>query len=322
MIILGIETSCDDTGLAIYDTQAQKLDSLRYSQVIHSKYGGIIPEYASRDHSKKCIQIMKQLFHHNISLNEIELFAYTKGPGLLGSLLVGTTFSKSLAFSCAKPAIGINHLKAHLLVAMNDNKDLKFPFVGLLISGGHTLLLHVKGHDDFTLLGGTQDDAVGECFDKTAKLLGFEYPGGPKLSKLAKDGKPTYKLPKPMLHDGLNFSFSGLKTAAKNIIQNEEIVAANLCASLEETISEILLKKAQKAMMQVNCYNLVVAGGVAANDTIRKTLTSNVENVYFPILEHCTDNGAMIAFTGSFYNKEDYDKNHLISVKPRWPFTN
>lgn len=321
MIILGIETSCDDTGLAIYDTKSKSLNSLRYSQVVHSKYGGIIPEYASRDHSKKCIQILSQLLQdNNKSLEDIDLFAYTKGPGLLGSLLVGTTFGKSLSLSCQVPSIGINHLKAHLLITMHDNPELKFPFVGLLISGGHTLLLYVESCDNFKLLGSTRDDAVGECFDKTAKLLGFEYPGGPKLAAFAVNGSNTYVLPKPMINEGFDFSFSGLKTHLRNLIEKQDVNVANLSASLEHTISEILLKKSIKALKHFNCNTLVVAGGVAANKTIRKTLTSNIDNVYFPTFEHCTDNGAMIAYTASFYDSCNYDKDFRINVKSKWPF--
>ena len=247
MKILGIETSCDDTGIAIYDSENHAVDNLLYSQTeLHEEFGGIVPELASRDHIRKVMPLLNQLLAHAaMTMHDIDGFAYTKGPGLMGSLLVGATFTKSMAFALNKPVIGVNHLEAHFMAAMLNEKPSKFPFLGLLVSGGHTLLVNALDVGVYQMLGHTLDDAVGECSDKTAKLLGLGYPGGPIIAELARLGNQTrFDLPKPMVtQNNLNFSFSGLKTSVRNLYDNLSASPQDIqdiCSSLEKTIVDLI----------------------------------------------------------------------------------
>ncbi len=331
MKILGIETSCDDTGLAIYDSTIHKAHHLLYSQVeSHQLYGGVVPELASRDHVRKILPLLLALLEQaNCSLEDIDGIGYTQGPGLSGALLVGTTFAKSLAFAINKPCKGIHHLEAHILAVMLQTTAPTFPFLALLVSGGHTMFIYAKEFGVYEVIGQSNDDAVGECFDKTAKLLGLDYPGGPEISKLAEHGDSTrFNFPKPMLNTAnLDFSFSGLKTHVRR--QWEEIEStksnqADIAASLESTIVDILVTKTQKALKQTNLTQLVLAGGVAANIPLRKELNrmciDNKVEFFNPDLEFCTDNGAMVAYTGYRYLAIDnHDDNLSIDVHPRWP---
>ena len=339
MLVLGIESSCDETGLALYDTEEGLLAHALYSQVaLHAEYGGVVPELASRDHIRRVLPLTRQvLTQANKKLNEINAIAYTQGPGLSGALLVGSGVASGLALALNVPAIGIHHLEGHLLSPLLATPAPTFPFIALLVSGGHSQLMAVGGVGDYQLLGDTLDDAAGEAFDKTAKLLDLGYPGGPALSKLALRGTPgKFKLPRPMLHSGdLNFSFSGLKTAVLNLVnQNKnasgEIDAqtrADICLAFQEAIVEVLASKSLSALKQTRHQQLVVAGGVGANNQLRESLTSRAQQigcqVFYPPLEFCTDNGAMIAFAGALRLQkmgiEGRQKTDgSFSVKPRW----
>ncbi len=331
MKILGVETSCDDTGIAIYDSRYHTVEHLLYSQTkLHEEFGGIVPELASRDHIRKIMPLLTQLLRQTqIDLKNLDGFAYTKGPGLMGSLLVGTTFTKSLAWALDKPSIGINHLEAHFMAAMLLENPPKFPFLGLLVSGGHTLLVNAISISRYHILGQTLDDAVGECFDKTAKLLKLGYPGGPVIANFAKLGeKGRFNLPKPMAkHDNLNFSFSGLKTSVRNLygklsINNQDI--KDICCALESTIVEVISIKVRKAILQTGMKNFVLAGGVAANVSLRKALANICSDLgvdfFCPLQKYCTDNGAMVAITGYRYLRDNVVDQELgIKVNPRWP---
>lgn len=338
MLVLGIESSCDETGLALYDSENGLLAHALHSQVaMHAEYGGVVPELASRDHIRRVLPLTRQvLVHAQKNMNEINAIAFTQGPGLSGALLVGSGVASGLALALNIPAIGIHHLEGHLLSPLLATPAPTFPFVALLVSGGHSQLMEVAGVGDYQLLGDTLDDAAGEAFDKTAKLLDLGYPGGPALSKLALQGTPgKFKLPRPMLHSGdLNFSFSGLKTAVLNLVnQNKnatgEIDAqarADICLAFQEAIVEVLVAKSLKALEQTSHKQLVVAGGVGANKQLREGLTSGAEKigcrVFYPPLEFCTDNGAMIAFAGALRLQkmgiERLKADGSFSVKPRW----
>ncbi len=310
MLILGIETSCDETGIALYDTTQGLLSHTLYSQIdMHSEYGGVVPELASRDHIRRVLPLIEQaLKAAERELHQVEAIAYTQGPGLAGALLVGASIGAALSFALNIPALGIHHLEGHLLSPLLSTPAPVFPFIALLVSGGHTQLMQVDAVGRYKLLGETVDDAAGEAFDKTAKLLGLGYPGGAALSKLARQGRPgKFKLPRPMLHSGdLNFSFSGLKTAVLTLIHKQEITGqtrADIALAFQDAVVEVLTEKSLAALSQSGLSQLVVAGGVGANEQLRQNLSAKAAqrgaSVFYPALEFCTDNGAMIAFAGA-----------------------
>ncbi|MDD5215564.1 MAG: tRNA (adenosine(37)-N6)-threonylcarbamoyltransferase complex transferase subunit TsaD [Methylococcales bacterium] len=328
MYILGIETSCDETGVAIYHSQRGLVHHLLYSQIeMHSEYGGVVPELASRDHIRKLIPLIKQLLHEsNLTKNDITAIAYTAGPGLMGALLVGAATAQSLAFAWQKPAVAVHHMEGHLLAPMLEENPPEFPFVALLISGGHTLLVQVSGVGQYELLGESLDDAAGEAFDKTAKLLGLPYPGGVKLSELAKSGHARFKFPRPMTdRAGLDFSFSGLKTFALTTFQKSDQTQqdkADIALAFQDAVADTLAIKCRRALLQTGLKTLVVAGGVSANIKIRATLTDMMEKengqIFFPRPEFCTDNGAMIAYAGYQRFLLGEIQELEIFARPRW----
>jgi len=332
MKILGIETSCDDTGVALYDDQQGLLAHGIYSQTdIHAKYGGVVPELASRDHIRKLVPLInKILAEANCKKKEIDGIAYTAGPGLAGALFVGTAFGRTLGWAWKKPTIAVHHLEGHILAPMLEENRPTIPFIALLVSGGHTLLIHVKKIGEYEILGETQDDAAGEAFDKTAKLLGLGYPGGAALSKLAEQGDPKrYKFPRPMLNqNNLNFSYSGLKTHAINTIKQNQLTQqtkADIARAFVDAVVETLVKKCQRAIKQTGVKELVIAGGVSANQQLRTALTEMTKEqkakLYYPRIEFCTDNGAMIAYAGYLRLKAGQTDDLRITIRPRWPLT-
>ncbi|HLX55337.1 MAG TPA: tRNA (adenosine(37)-N6)-threonylcarbamoyltransferase complex transferase subunit TsaD, partial [Aquella sp.] len=301
-LILGIETSCDETGIALYDSTAGLISHTLYSQTsLHAQYGGVVPELASRDHIKRIIPLIDQCLHAaNLDMTRVDAIAYTACPGLNGALLVGASVANGLAFSRNLPVIPIHHLEGHLLSPFLGEIKPKLPFIALLVSGGHTQIIAVEEIGKYTLLGDTLDDAAGEAFDKTAKLLGLPYPGGKYLAKLAENGQDIYGLPRPMLHShDLNFSFSGLKTAVLTLInkikEQEDLtheIKQNLAAGIEEAITDVLVKKATDAMRQTGINTLVISGGVSANLTLREKMGKIYNaDVFYPPLDFCTDNG-------------------------------
>jgi len=332
MLVLGIESSCDETGIALYDTENGLLAHALHSQVeMHAEYGGVVPELASRDHIRRVLPLTETtLKEANKTLQDIDAIAYTQGPGLSGALLVGTSFAESLAFSLQIPTINVHHLEGHLLAPLLEENPPEFPFVALLVSGGHSQLMRVDGIGEYELLGDTLDDAAGEAFDKTAKLLGLGYPGGPALSKLAQGGKPRFKLPRPLLNSGdLNFSFSGLKTSVLTLVNQhqplDETTRADIAWEFQEAVTEVLTTKCMSALRETGLDNLIVSGGVGANTKLREKLNAATKRklckVSYPRLEFCTDNGAMIAFAGAMRLaaiNTDNNKNYSFSVKPRW----
>jgi N6-L-threonylcarbamoyladenine synthase len=331
MYVLGIETSCDETGVAIYHAKRGLINHLLYSQVdMHSEYGGVVPELASRDHIRKLVPLIKQsLQESHLKRADINGIAYTAGPGLMGALLVGAATARSLAWAWQIPAIGVHHMEGHLLAPMLEENPPEFPFVALLISGGHTLLVRVESIGHYQLLGESLDDAAGEAFDKTAKMLGLGYPGGPKLSALAEHGKPQIKFPRPMTdRPGLDFSFSGLKTFTLNTINASEKTGqdkANVAAAFEQAVAETLSIKCKRALKQTGLKRLLVAGGVSANKQIRTSLIEMTikeqAQIYFPRLEFCTDNGAMIAYAGCQRLIAGQQQGLEIFARPRWPMS-
>jgi N6-L-threonylcarbamoyladenine synthase len=329
MLVLGIESSCDETGIAIYDSEKGLLGHTLHSQIkLHSFYGGVVPELASRDHIKYIIPLIDQLLKDSsISINLIDSIAYTAGPGLSGALLVGSTLAEALAYSLNIPSIPVHHLEGHLLAPMLEDDKPSFPFLALLVSGGHTQLIDVKDIGQYEILGDTLDDAAGEAFDKTAKLLGLGYPGGAALSELADKGIAKFELPRPLFNTHeLDFSFSGLKTAVLTLIKKQtkltSSVKANIAFAFQESITDVLVKKSLKALKQTGYKNIVVSGGVGANKKLREKLKlySKSENfkTYFPKLEFCTDNGAMIALAGALRAHLSSKNNYKFSVQPRW----
>lgn len=335
MIVLGVESSCDETGLALYDTERGLLAHALHSQVaMHEEYGGVVPELASRDHVKRAIPLLEKiLWDSGVSLPSIDAIAYTQGPGLAGALLVGASIANGLALALGKAVLGVHHLEGHLLSPMLSKNAPEFPFVALLVSGGHTQLMRVDGVGEYTLLGETLDDAAGEAFDKSAKLLGLGYPGGPAISRLAEHGDPSvYALPRPMLHSkNLDFSFSGLKTAVLTLVKNHpgelnENDKANIARSFVDAIVDVLVAKCQTALKETKLKRLVIAGGVGANAQLRAALNAAASKkhfqVFYPELELCTDNGAMIAFAGALQLQRDPNAashDYGFTVKPRWP---
>ena len=349
MIVLGIETSCDETGVALYNTMPWEsaqpaslgiLGQALHSQIaMHREYGGVVPELASRDHIRRVLPLLDEsLARSGLALKDIDAVAYTQGPGLAGALLVGSAFAKSLAQGLNLPSIGVHHLEGHLLSPLLGETAPQFPFIALLVSGGHTQLMKVSGVGRYELLGETLDDAAGEAFDKTAKLLGLDYPGGAAISKLAEKGRPgQFDLPKPMLHSGdLDFSFSGLKTAVlnqvkkfqeKNITDATEVAQfhADLARAFVESLVAVLVSKSEKALKQTGCKHLVLAGGVGANLQLRAALnekaTKNGFEVHYPPLDLCTDNGVMIAFAGALRllaPNNGSTTSGAFDIKPRW----
>jgi N6-L-threonylcarbamoyladenine synthase len=328
MRVLGIESSCDETGVALYDTDKGLLAHALFSQIaMHAEYGGVVPELASRDHIRKTLPLIDEvLTEAGIRRVDIDAVAYTAGPGLAGALLVGAAIGRSLAWALGKPALAINHMEGHLLSPLLESNAPEFPFVSLLVSGGHTLLVDVKGVGQYELLGESIDDAVGEAFDKTAKLLGMDYPGGPLLAAMAEKGvADRFEFPRPMTNrPGLDFSFSGLKTFAMNTwldSQQSEQDKADIALAFQTAVVETLAIKCRRAFKQTGHKRLVVAGGVSANKALRQRLDAlpGVE-VFYPRQQFCSDNGAMIAFAGAVRQqamiKQDIPS---FSVRPRWP---
>lgn len=337
MIVLGIESSCDETGVALCTGEGKLLAQALHSQVaMHQDYGGVVPELASRDHIRRVLPLTQHVLDvAKLCLEDIDAIAYTQGPGLAGALLVGAGVSASLAWALNKPLIAVHHLEGHLLAPLLSSNPPAFPFIALLVSGGHTQLMHVKGLGDYQLLGETVDDAAGEAFDKSAKLLDLGYPGGPALSKLATQGDAalakSFNLPRPMLHSGdLDFSFAGLKTAVFTHVKagraEGEANRAALALAAEDAIVEVLTRKSLTALKQTGLKRLVCAGGVAANSKLRAVLneaaTKHKLEVNYPELALCTDNGAMIALAGALRLKANpklAQPGYAFSVKPRWP---
>ncbi len=332
MRVLGIETSCDETGIAIYDDAAGLLANQLYSQVkLHADYGGVVPELASRDHVRKTVPLIQAALQEaGLQAKDIDAVAYTAGPGLVGALLVGATIGRSLAFAWDVPAIAVHHMEGHLLAPMLEDNPPAFPFVALLVSGGHTQLISVTGVGEYTLLGESVDDAAGEAFDKTAKLLGLNYPGGPMLSKMAQQGvEKRFVFPRPMTdRPGLDFSFSGLKTFAANTIRDNDDsdqTRADIARAFEDAVVDTLAIKCRRALDQSGFKRLVIAGGVSANRTLRSKLAEMMQKrggeVFYARPEFCTDNGAMIAYAGMVRLKGDTPAGLSVTVRPRWPLS-
>lgn len=329
MLVLGIETSCDETGLAVFDSEKGLLGHTLHSQIdLHEAYGGVVPELASRDHIRLILPLLETLFKKTgVNKEAIDAIAYTQGPGLSGALLVGSALAEALAFSLQIPTIPIHHLEGHLLAPLLEKDAPTFPFLALLVSGGHTQIIHVKKMGQYEIIGDTLDDAAGEAFDKTAQLLGLGYPGGLALSLLAEKGKSHFDLPRPLIHTkDLNFSFSGLKTAVLHLIRAQENltdeIKADVAFAFQEAITDVLAKKCLHALDQTNLKQLVVSGGVGANKQLRQKLKTELTQknyeVFFPRLEFCTDNGAMIAFAGAMRLETSLKHDLGFSVKPRW----
>ncbi|MEW8522405.1 MAG: tRNA (adenosine(37)-N6)-threonylcarbamoyltransferase complex transferase subunit TsaD [Candidatus Thiodiazotropha endolucinida] len=336
MRVLGIETSCDETGVAVYDSEKGLLAHALHSQVdLHADYGGVVPELASRDHVRKLLPLHRQLFQDaGIEAASLDGVAYTAGPGLVGALLVGASVGRSMAWSWGIPAIGVHHMEGHLLAPMLEPDPPAFPFIAMLVSGGHTQLVEVEGMGRYRLLGDTLDDAAGEAFDKTAKLLGLPYPGGPELAKLAEQGDPErFHFPRPMIdRPGLDFSFSGLKTFALNTIQRAEReqggalsaqTRADIARAFEEAVVDTLLLKCRRAVRQCGIKTLVLAGGVSANRRLRQRIDAMMAGeegaAYYPRPKFCTDNGAMIAYAGCRRLLAGESEALRFSVRSRWP---
>ena len=329
MLVLGIETSCDETGIALYDTKKGLLGHTLHSQIkLHAEYGGVVPELASRNHISNIIPLIDQLLKDlSLQIDAIDSIAYTSGPGLSGALLVGSCVAEAMACSLNIPSIPIHHLEGHLLAPMLEKERPSFPFLALLVSGGHSQLIHVRAIGDYSIIGDTLDDAAGEAFDKTAQLLGLGYPGGQALSNLAEKGSPFFTLPRPLLNShGFNFSFSGLKTAVLTLVKKQDIlnesIKANIAYEFQEAITDVLVKKSFLALKHLNLNQLVVSGGVGANKQLRKKLTQlsskNNFTVFFPAFEFCTDNGAMIALAGALRYHLSAKNDFKYTVKPRW----
>ncbi len=333
MLVLGIETSCDESGIALFDTRRGLLGHALHSQVaMHADYGGVVPELASRDHIRRVLPLTRKvLAEAHCKLGDIDAIAYTAGPGLAGALLVGASIAHGLGYALDRPVLGVHHLEGHLLSPLLSTPAPTFPFVALLVSGGHSQLMRVAGVGDYELLGETLDDAAGEAFDKTAKLLDLGYPGGPALAKLAERGRPgRFKLPRPMLASGdLNFSFSGLKTAVLTLARQQPLDAqarADLAAEFQAAIVDVLVGKSLSALKETMLRQLVVAGGVGANRLLRERLSASAGrknfSVFYPELEFCTDNGAMIALAGALRLQHALPltphASHVFSVRPRW----
>ncbi len=332
MRIIGIETSCDESGVAIYDSQLGLLAHALHSQVdMHQDYGGVVPELASRDHVRKVLPLLRRVMNEaNTTPIEISGIAYTAGPGLVGALLVGAAIGRSLAWAWQVPAVGVHHMEGHLLAPMLEPNPPQFPFLALLVSGGHTQLVSVANVGHYEILGESLDDAAGEAFDKTAKLLGLTYPGGPAVAKLATQGNPQrFKFPRPMVNrPGLDFSFSGLKTHALVTLQahgEDAQTKADIACAFELAMVDTLTIKCQRALAQTGHKRLVVAGGVSANSALRKRLATMAAqegvDMFYPRLEFCTDNAAMIAYAGLLRLQRGEHEELNFHVYPRWPLS-
>ena len=325
IITLGIESSCDETSVAVVKNGREVLSNIIDTQIpIHEKYGGVVPEIASRNHIEAISRVTKKAIEEaNVSFYGIDAITPTYGPGLVGALLVGVSYAKALSFAIGKPLVGVNHIQGHIAANYITYKELKPPFLCVLVSGGNTQIVNVKSYTDFEILGKTRDDAIGEAFDKVARVVGLGYPGGPKVDKIAKEGNPIYKLPKTHFENSLDFSFSGIKTAVINLNHNTpNIDKADLCASFEKTVTEVLIENIKKAIEQTGIKSLAIAGGVSANSYIRNEILK-LENegikIYMPELKLCTDNAAMIASAG-YYNfingkRDVLDLNAIPNLK-------
>ncbi|ABS77632.1 tRNA (adenosine(37)-N6)-threonylcarbamoyltransferase complex transferase subunit TsaD [Coxiella burnetii] len=327
--VLGVETSCDETAVALYDGERGLLAHRVYSQIaIHTEYGGVVPELASRDHIRKILPLIKAaLDDAALSKENIDGIAYTKGPGLIGALMVGASVAKSLAYAWRVPVVGVHHMEAHLMAVQLEESRPAYPFIALLVSGGHTMLVHVEQPGRYKILGESVDDAAGEAFDKTAKLLGLPYPGGPALARLAEQGEPKrFIFPRPMVNQPhLNFSFSGLKTHAVNCFKQyggEEQTRADIACAFENAVVDTLIIKCLRALEKTGINTLVLVGGVAANKKLRERLgqvaVKRAAQIYYPRQEFCTDNGAMVAYTGWLRLNAGEKEDKTIRVKPRW----
>ena len=330
MKTLGIETSCDETAVAVYDSEHGIIGESVFSQIkMHAEYGGVVPELASRDHCVKIISVLQEAINQ-IDLQSIDQVAYTSGPGLLGALLIGESFAQGISSALNIPLIPINHLEGHLMSPVMEFPEIKVPYICLLVSGGHSMIVDVKDRGDYKILGQSQDDAVGEAFDKVGKLLGLPYPGGPHIERLALKGNPkAYDFPRPMMHsDNLDLSFSGLKTSVlytvRDIDDLTDKVKADIAASFQQAVIDVLTKKIKKAVELSGRSEVIIAGGVAANKALRAAIkdlenTINIK-VYYPSLKYCGDNAAMIAFVGSLRSSDKIDINGS-SVRARWPLS-
>ncbi len=330
MKILGIESSCDETGIALYDTAKGLLSHRLYSQVaLHAEYGGVVPELASRDHIRKTVPLIRDVMDEaELTYADLDGIAYTAGPGLIGALMVGASVGRSLAWGLNIPAVAVHHMEGHLLAPMLEENAPEFPFVALLVSGGHTMLVNVKAVGDYHIMGESLDDAVGEAFDKTAKMLGLGYPGGPVLAALAdsvdteESVSPTYTFPRPMIkHQGLDFSFSGLKTFALTTWQTSSQTdqdKAKIAHAFQEAVVDTLFIKCRRALQTTDSKRLVIAGGVGANKRLREKLQTLNAQVFFPRMEFCTDNGAMIAYAGAIRLQAGQKEEAVIQPRPRW----
>ncbi len=328
MRVLGIETSCDETGVALYDSDRGMIAESLYSQVaMHAEYGGVVPELASRDHVRKTVPLLRDMLTRaRISLRDIDAIAYTAGPGLIGALMVGASIGRSLAWALDVPAIGVHHMEAHLLAPLLADPKPDVPFVALLVSGGHTQLVRVDAIGEYEIVGESIDDAAGEAFDKTAKMLGLGYPGGPAVARLAERGDPTrFRFPRPMTdRPGLNFSFSGLKTFTLNTLQRlgqtTEQDKADVARAFEDAVVDTLVIKCSRALEQTGLNRLVMAGGVAANTRLRAALGERLPGtVYYAPAKLCTDNGAMVAFAGYLRLAAGQHTALEIETRARWP---
>ncbi|MDW6001820.1 tRNA (adenosine(37)-N6)-threonylcarbamoyltransferase complex transferase subunit TsaD [Vibrio mangrovi] len=330
MRVLGIETSCDETGIAIYDDEKGLLAHQLYSQIkLHADYGGVVPELASRDHVKKTIPLIQAaMVQAECKPEDIDGVAYTSGPGLVGALLVGATIGRSLAYAWNVAAVPVHHMEGHLLAPMLEENPPEFPFVAVLVSGGHTMIVEVKGIGEYRILGESIDDAAGEAFDKTAKLMGLDYPGGPLLARLAEKGtQGRFRFPRPMTdRPGLDMSFSGLKTFAANTIAahgDDEQTRADIAYAFQEAVCDTLVIKCRRALEQTGLKRIVIAGGVSANQRLREDLAQLAQKVggavYYPRTEFCTDNGAMIAYAGMQRLKNGEVSGLAVQATPRWP---
>lgn len=331
MLVLGIESSCDETGVALYDSERGLIGDKLYTQVaLHQPYGGVVPELSSRDHIRRCLPMIDSLLAEaQLTKADIDGIAYTKGPGLIGALMVGASVAKGLGYGLGIPTVGVHHMEGHLMAALLAEPKPNYPFVALLVSGGHTQLFRVDAFGQYTLLGESVDDAAGEAFDKTAKLLGLPYPGGPEISKLALDGNPDrFKFPRPMVnHPGCDFSFSGLKTFAVNAFQSHQddpTIREDIARAFQDAVVDTLMIKCKRACEQAGLNRLVMVGGVSANQQLRagmQALQANEQpvEVFYPASQFCTDNGAMIAYAGYLHLAQGDRDGLPIEVKPRLP---
>jgi tRNA N6-adenosine threonylcarbamoyltransferase len=334
MKVLGIETSCDETGVALYDTERGLLSDCLYSQVeVHAEYGGVVPELASRDHVRKTLPLIQEVLDDaGLTKQDIDAVAYTAGPGLVGALMVGACSGRALAYALNVPAVGVHHMEGHLLAPMLEDAPPAFPFVALLVSGGHTQLVEVDGIGEYRLLGESLDDAAGEAFDKAAKMMDLDYPGGPRIAKLAEQGSASrFKFPRPMTdRPGLDFSFSGLKTFTLNTVAKhkqddglpDDQTCADIAFAFQEAVVDTLVIKCRRALQQCEMKTLVIAGGVSANQRLREKLEAALAKigakVFYARHEFCTDNGAMIAYAGAQRLMAGQAQDLSVKVKPRW----